>query len=243
LEEYSPGFCLAVSTTMTYSAQAKKDIAQAKRDENLLFFKRLLKNPKALGAITPSSLALANFICRHVESTPESFVVEIGAGTGRFTRALLRYGVTPTQIYVVEMDPELCKFLTQHFPQVTVINGDARNLLDILPAHIIGKVSTVISGIPLVNLSETIQAHIADACFAVLAEGGQMLQFTYGPISPLSSRKLGLHKKRLGSVFWNFPPAVIWAYKRAEMQEEKSQVFIRRLRNLRRKILIKVKQS
>jgi len=130
---------------MTYTAQAKKDIAQAKRDENLLFFKRLLKNPRALGAVTPSSLALANFICRHVESTPESYVVEIGAGTGRFTRALLRFGVAPAQLYVVEMDPELCKFLTQHFPQVTVINGDARSLLDILPSHIIGKVSTVIS--------------------------------------------------------------------------------------------------
>lgn len=221
---------------MTYSAQAK-------RDENLLFFKRLLKNPKALGAVTPSSLALSNFICRHVEATPDSFVVEIGAGTGRFTRALLRYGVAPTQLFVVEMDPELCKFLTQHFPQVTVINGDATDLLKILPPHIIGKVSTVISGIPLVNLSESVQASIADACFAVLTEGGQMLQFTYGPISPLSSRKLGLHKKRLGSVLWNFPPAVIWAYKRGGVPQQKSQILMRRLRYLRRKILIKVKQS
>jgi len=228
---------------MTYTTQAKKEIAQAKRDENLLFFKRVLKNPKALGAVTPSSLALANFICRHVESTPESYVVEIGAGTGRFTRALLRFGVAPAQLYVVEMDPELCKFLTQHFPQVTVINGDARSLLDILPPHIVGKVSTVISGIPLVNLSQTVQTGIADACFAVLAEGGQMLQFTYGPISPLSSRKLGLHKKRLGSVFWNFPPAVIWAYKRGNAREEKSQDFIRRLRYLRHKFLIKVKKK
>lgn len=221
---------------MTYSAQAK-------RDENLLFFKRLLKNPKALGAVTPSSLALSNFIGRHVEATPDSFVVEIGAGTGRFTRALLRYGVVPSQLFVVEMDLELCKFLNAHFPQVTVINGDATHLLDILPPHIIGKVSTVISGIPLVNLSESVQAGIADACFSVLAEGGQMLQFTYGPISPLSSRKLGLHKKRLGSVLWNFPPAVIWAYKRGIIPQQKSQILMRRLRYLRRKILIKVKAS
>ncbi len=219
---------------MTYTSQVK-------RDENLLFFKRLLKNPKALGAVTPSSLALSNFICRHVEATVDSYVVEIGAGTGRFTRALLRYGVTPSQLFVVEMDPELCKFLTRHFPQVTVINGDASRLTEILPPHIIGKVSTVISGIPLVNLPGSIQAGIADACFAVLSEGGQMLQFTYGPVSPLSSRKLGLHKKRLGSVWWNLPPAVIWAYKRGAVPQQKSQVFIRRLRYLRRKILIKVR--
>jgi phosphatidylethanolamine/phosphatidyl-N-methylethanolamine N-methyltransferase len=217
--------------------------AKAKRDENLLFFKRLLKNPKALGAVIPSSLALANFICRHVEATPDSYVVEIGAGTGRFTRALLRFGIEPAQLFVVEMDPELCKFLTEHFPQVTVINGDARNLLEILPAHIIGKVSTVISGIPLVNLSESVQASIADACFATLTEGGQMLQFTYGPISPLSSRKLGLHQKRLGSVLRNFPPAVIWSYKRGEAQEKKPLVLLRRLRYFRRKLLVKAKQT
>jgi len=221
---------------MTYTAQVK-------RDENLLFFKRLLKNPKALGALTPSSLALSNFICRHVEATPESYVVEIGAGTGRFTRALLLYGITPSQLFVVEMDPELCEFLTLHFPQVTVINGDASRLLEILPPHVIGKVSTVISGIPMVNLSASLQAGIIEACFAVLGEEGQMLQFTYGPISPLSSRKLGLHKKRLGHVLWNFPPAVIWAYKRAGARQEKPQIFIRRLRYLRRKISIKVKQG
>lgn len=216
---------------------------QAKRDENLLFYKRLLKNPKALGALAPSSLALSNFICRHVEATPDSFVVEIGAGTGRFTRALLRYGVAPSQLFVVEMDPELCNFLNKHFPQVTVINGDASRLLEILPPHVIGKVSTVISGIPLVNLSESLQAGIADACFAVLAEGGQMLQFTYGPVSPLSCRKLGLHKKRLGHVLWNFPPAVIWAYKRGITRQQKPQILLRRLRYLRRKMGIKAKAS
>ena len=144
--------------------------AQAKRDETILFFKRLLKNPKALGAITPSSLALANFICRHVEATSDSYVVEIGAGTGRFTRALLLYGVVPSQLYVVEMDSELCKYLNVHFPQVTVINGDASRLVDILPPHVIGKVSTVISGIPLVNLSEALQAGIAEACFSVFVQ-------------------------------------------------------------------------
>jgi phosphatidylethanolamine/phosphatidyl-N-methylethanolamine N-methyltransferase len=221
---------------MTYTTQAK-------RDENLLFFKRVLKNPKALGAVTPSSLALANFICRHVESTPDSYVVEIGGGTGRFTRALLRNGIAPSQLYVVEMDPELYNFLQKHFPQVNVIQGDARNLLNILPSHVVGKVTTVISGIPLVNLSETVQADIADACFSVLAEGGQMLQFTYGPISPLSSRKLGLSKKRLGSVFLNFPPAVIWAYKKGKDPQPKSQMLVRRFRYLRRKIGVKVKHS
>jgi len=218
-----------------------KRASQAKQNENLLFFKRVLKNPRALGAVAPSSFALSNFICQHVKTTVDSYVVEIGAGTGRFTRALLYYGIAPSRLFVVEVDLELCDFLKLHFPDVTVIHGDARNLVEILPSDIIGKVSTVISGIPLINLPESLQAEIADACFSVLMEGGQMLQFTYGPISPLSSRKLGLDKKRLGHVLWNFPPAVIWAYKRGEIRRQKSQVFMRRLRYLRRKIKNKAK--
>lgn len=221
---------------MTYSAQIK-------RDENLLFFKRLLKNPRALGAIVPSSVALCDFMCRHVDVTGDRYVVEIGAGTGRFTRTLLNYGIAPEKLFVVEMDAELCKFLTLHFPSVTVINGDASYLTEILPPHIIGNVSTIISGIPLINLSEKIQTGIADACFAVLEKDGQMLQFTYGPLSPLSSQKLGLHKKRLGHVLWNFPPAVIWAYKRQEKFIPKTHIFLRRLRYLRHKIFIASRRS
>lgn len=220
---------------MTYSPSLK-------RSENILFLKRVLKNPKALGAIAPSSPALSNFICRHVEVDEDTYVVEIGAGTGRFTRALLHYGVSPAQLFVVEMDSELCKFLTTHFPHVTVIEGDASRLMDILPPHVIGKVSTVISGIPLVNLSESLQASLVAACFSVMEEDGQMLQFTYGPVSPLSTRKFGLSKKRLGHVFWNFPPAVIWSYKRTSVfRRPKSQILLRRLRYLRRKILVKVR--
>jgi phosphatidylethanolamine/phosphatidyl-N-methylethanolamine N-methyltransferase len=226
---------------MSYFSKTKRQDLQG--NENLLFLKRLLKNPKALGAIAPSSPALANFICRHVDVTNDTYVVEIGAGTGRLTRALLRYGVLPSQLFVVEVDPELCCFLRHHFPQVTVIEGDASRLMELLPPAVIGKVSTVISGIPLVNLSESLQAGIAVACFAVLAEGGQMLQFTYGPISPLSSRKLGLHKTRLGHVLWNLPPAVIWSYKRSDGAAPKPQLFMRRFRYWRRKILVRARHS
>lgn len=211
-------------------------------DENLLFLKRLFRNPKALGAVIPSSLALANFICRHVEANEDTYVVEIGAGTGRFTRSLLQYGVNPSRLFVVEVDPELCAFLKEHFPQVSVIHGDAQNLVNILPSHVVGKVSTVISGIPLINLSASVQADIANACFAILKSNGQMLQFTYGPVSPLSTQKLGLYKKRLGHVFWNFPPAVIWAYKRENIFQQKPQIFGTRWRLLRRRMRIKVRE-
>jgi len=190
-----------------------------KRDENLLFLRRWFKNPKALGSVVPSSVALAEFICKHVTLGEDDYVVEIGAGTGRFTKSLIQAGLPVDRIFLVELDPEMCRFLKQALPMVTVIEGDATNLENLLPAEILGKVSTVISGIPLINLSAEIQSAIAKACFSVLAESGSLLQFTYGPISPLSAKRLGLKKDRLGHVLLNFPPAIIWRYQRLGLQD------------------------
>lgn len=183
-----------------------------KRDESLLFLRLLLKNPKMLGAVVPSSAALANFMCRNIVILEDEYIVEIGAGTGRFSQALLNIGISPERIFLVEVDPEMCRFLKKNLPMVNVIEGDAAQLGQLLPKHIIGKVKTVISGIPLINLSPLVQKQIAESCFQVLSEQGNMLQFTYGPTSPLSAKKLGLKKKRLGHVLFNLPPAVIWSY-------------------------------
>jgi len=183
-----------------------------KRDENLLFLRQLMKNPKSLGALFPSSNMLANFITSHVDLVADYLIVEIGAGTGRFTQALLRAGVTPDKLVIVELDPAMCVFLRKNFPNVMVVEGDAKDLKNLLPAQVVGSVTTIISGIPMINLSADEQVGVAEACFSILSETGSLLQFTYGPMSPLSSKKLGLRKKRLGHIFLNIPPAVVWRY-------------------------------
>ena len=124
-----------------------------KRDENLLFLRQLMKNPKSLGALFPSSNMLANFITSHVDLVADYLIVEIGAGTGRFTQALLRAGVTPDKLVIVELDPAMCVFLRKNFPNVMVVEGDAKDLKNLLPAQIVGSVTTIISGIPMINLS------------------------------------------------------------------------------------------
>lgn len=202
-----------------------------KRDESLLFLKQLIKNPKSLGAVVPSSPMLADFICSHVPILDGHLVVEIGAGTGRFTQALLRVGVKPENLAVLELDPDMCNFLKQNFPHINVIEGNASDLHTLLPKAWIGKVGTIISGIPMVNLSIEDQSGIISSSFEVLNDVGSFLQFTYGPISPLPTKKLGLKKKRLGHIFLNFPPATVWRYWKQPMiqgihkQERKTEKF------------------
>lgn len=195
---------------MSNSACPKKK----KREENILFFKRLVKNPRSLGAIVPSSEALGKFIAEQIDVAGSSPLVEIGAGTGSLTQALLRAGVPPSRLYVVELDRALSAYLKSTLPShVHLITGDACELQNLLPPSIIGNVSTVISGIPMMNLSLETQMALTHSCLSVLKPEGRILQFTYGPISPLPAKKLGLDKKKLGHVFLNFPPATIWQYR------------------------------
>ncbi|MBV9444093.1 MAG: hypothetical protein JO217_15525, partial [Acidobacteriaceae bacterium] len=52
-------------------------------------------------------------------------VLEIGAGTGSITRALLRRGLRPERLFVIERDPTLAAFLEQKFPGVQVRCAEA----------------------------------------------------------------------------------------------------------------------
>lgn len=180
--------------------------------ENLLFLKRLIKNPRSLGAIVPSSKSLARFICRHIDYQEGDFIVEIGAGTGSFTRAILQAGVPAAKLIVLELDKELAQYLQVNFPDVQVIHGNATLLETLVPPHVIGNVRTIVSGIPMVNVPKKIQKEIIDSCFRILGEGGGILQFTYGPLSPIPAQLFGIFAHKLGHVLQNIPPATIWRY-------------------------------
>ncbi len=178
----------------------------------MLFLKRLIKNPKALGAVAPSSKALAEMVARHVRVSTETYVVEVGAGTGRFTRGLLDAGLNADRLIVVELDRELCQYLENNFPDITIIQGDATQLDQLLPPEVVCNVETIISGIPLINLNKEEQLDLVTAFQNTLSPTGHIIQFTYGPVSPLSHKKLGLVATRLGHVFRNVPPATVWSY-------------------------------
>lgn len=180
--------------------------------EKVIFFKSLIRAPLKTGAFLPSSRNLASFVSSHLSCSNDGYIVEIGAGTGSLTKAILKKGVCPSRLIIIEMQPVFAEFLRKLFPDVIVIEGDAKNLQKILPEYVLGKVHTIVSGIPMVNLKFAEQLSIIKACKQVLTPLGSLIQFTYRPGSPLPSEKLGIYKKYLGSVLLNMPPASVWRY-------------------------------
>lgn len=180
-----------------------------------VFFQRWMANPLSMGSIIPSASGLQNLVRDNVKCSPDQIVVEFGGGTGAITKALLKAGVPGDRIYSVEIDGELADYLKRVYPDVNVLHGDCRNIDTMIPAEMIGKVGTLVVGIPMVMLPLELQKEIVAAIFRVLPPGGHFLLYTYCITSPLDMKALGLTGKRMGWTPKNFPPASVWAYSKA----------------------------
>ena len=179
-----------------------------------LFLRRWLANPLQMGSIVPSSPALCRRVVDQVRRAPDEWVIELGAGTGVISRALLAGGVPPERITVVEIVPDMARHLAETLPGVNVIAGDARSLPDLIPGNRHGRIGTVVCGIPLVLLPVAEQRRFIDAMQAV-APGRGFLHYSYCVTSPLPERKHGLVATREAWTPLNFPPASVWRYDEA----------------------------
>ena len=178
---------------------------------NLVFFRSLLLNPRSIGAVVPSSPRLSRFIAASVEPAKVP-VLEIGAGTGTITRELLRSGIDPANLFVIERDAGLAWFLRQTFPDVLVRRDDALNCGKILSDHAVPSVQTVVSSLPLRNMEPTQRDAIVEAMLNTLDRNGQLIQYTYAPLCPIPARRFDLIAECLGRIWTNLPPATVWRF-------------------------------
>ena len=181
------------------------------------FFRRWMRNPRAVAAVAPSSRELAR---RMVDELPANTrrVVELGPGTGVMTEALLARGLQPEGVLAVELDPTLHDGLQARFPELRVVHGDARRLGELAQGFAApGTLDAVISSLGLLSMDEADRGAILAAAFSLLRTDGRFIQFTYGAKSPVSNaqlRRLGLRGRRGAFILRNLPPATVYVYTR-----------------------------
>jgi phosphatidylethanolamine/phosphatidyl-N-methylethanolamine N-methyltransferase len=190
-----------------------KDVSP--EDEVAIFFTRWLKAPHHIGAVAPSSRFLARAMATQVDLRRAEPVIELGGGTGSVTKALLEAGLPVDRLIVVERDVRLYKMLRRRFPQLRIVLGDARHLVELLRPLGIDAVSAVVSSLPLISMSKTMRRQIINQSFALLGEAGRFIQYTYSLSSPLGGREFGLRGRVAARVWLNFPPASVWNYRLA----------------------------
>ncbi|HEX8385766.1 MAG TPA: methyltransferase domain-containing protein [Rubricoccaceae bacterium] len=194
----------------------------------LVFVDQVRRGGGSIGAVIPSSRALGR---RMVEGLPAAGrprrVLEVGAGTGAFTRELVRALGPADTLVVVELNPAFCEILRGRLatwtarpdaPRVELVEGD---VLAYEPA---APFEAVVSSIPFNALPEALVARIVHKLHDVLAPGGTLAYFEYtgfrtvreGVRRARGERGLSAVESELGPhvvgtrrVLWNVPPATV----------------------------------
>lgn len=173
-----------------------------------------MDGPKAVGAIMPTSSIAARSMASVI--TPDSGlpVLELGPGTGVITRAILARGIKPADLVSIEYSPEFHSRLKADFPGVHFIRGDAFRLSQTLGEWDAARFDCVISGIPLLNFPMASRVALIEDLLDHLPKGRPVVQFSYGPKSPVAPRSGSFEVVHHDFVMRNIPPARLWLYRR-----------------------------
>ena len=186
--------------------------------EPLLFLRGWSRNPFAVGGPFASSPWTARRLARaafDVAVPGGGPILELGAGTGPVTEAIIDAGCPIDQVVVVERDAELCRALEKRFHGLHVVHGNALELGTLMARSGIATVCVVLSGLPMRAVAPEAAARCYSEAFQHMPAGGAVIQYTYGfrpPVDPdKNARKLAA--TFVGREWRNVPPIGIWSYR------------------------------
>lgn len=196
------------------------------------FFLNAFRDWDQTASFIPSSRFLVDAIVQGAAIRSARAVVELGAGTGTVTEALLAAMPADAKLYAVEIDGPLLEATARRLPdpRLVPIHGSAADLHDLLAAagHE-GPVDAVVSCLGMSLLPPDLRQSILASSISILGGDGVFVQYgylharvvVYSPIRGWSrfnlQRYLQDHFGQIQQqrVIANFPPADVFVCRQA----------------------------
>ncbi len=182
------------------------------------FIAAWLRSPLKMGAALPSSRSLARAMVAQIDIEKDGAIIEVGAGTGVVTNALLEADIAKDRLLIIEREKQLHALLHSIFHNLKVLCADAMELQDIIKKEEITKVNAIVSSLPFLSMPLAIRHGIQEQMAKSIGDDGIIIQFTYGHKSPINKSEMrlyGLTGKRVKMVITNIPPAYVWVYRKS----------------------------
>ena len=190
----------------------------ARMREERRMLEAFVRKPTRTGAVLPSSRQLAELMTEGMGLETAGTVVELGAGTGAFTRLIGERVRKDALVLAFEIDPALAKELVGAIPGVHIVNDSAERIAEHLHAAGRAAADTILSGLPWAIFSRELQDRLLTAVVAALRPGGHFATFAYVPAAyfPPGRRFRALLQAHFATIettrmVWrNFPPAFVY---------------------------------
>lgn len=183
-----------------------------------LIFKEFLRNPRATGAVMPSSNKLSRVITSEIGLRTAKRVVELGPGTGAITRHIVNEIAPDAKFVAVELNDKIYHAFKTRYPDINIVNDTAANLRAILAREEMFEADIIISGLPWASFGTALQRRLLKEIIDSLSPHGIFTTFAY--LQGLAMPSARDFRKRLERRFstvnrtpiiWtNIPPAVVY---------------------------------
>jgi phospholipid N-methyltransferase len=177
--------------------------------ERVQFLRAFVMHPRQVGAVLPTSQRAVSDMLALAPLEAATLVVELGAGTGSHTQAVLDRLGPQARLIAFEIDPALAQVLRAKVsdPRLQVVAGSAETVVEVLDG---ARPEVVVSALPFTSLPAGIGKVILQRAAGVLAPGGTLLVLQYSPlIVPELHRLFGSVRRRV--CLRNVPPAWLFA--------------------------------
>jgi phosphatidylethanolamine/phosphatidyl-N-methylethanolamine N-methyltransferase len=179
--------------------------------QTLKFLKEYIKHPRNTGAIAASSSQLAKGMVNGIDFDTANFIIEIGPGTGSFTREIIKRKQPSTFLLLIEINEAFYDILQEQYrndPSVQVINGSAEHIEEYLTSLNVREIDYCVSGLPFASLPANVSATILKNVMGLLKPGGQFITFQYS-LFKLAFIQEFFSEVAVKKVWFNLPPAYV----------------------------------
>jgi phosphatidylethanolamine/phosphatidyl-N-methylethanolamine N-methyltransferase len=179
----------------------------------LRFFSSFLANPLKIASPVPSGPRLADAIAAQIGQTQNEPILELGAGTGAVTKAILDHGVRPSHLVAIERDGHFLRHLRGTFRNSCILEGDAFEFERLLAqAGYAPPLGAIICGVPVLSQPMHVRRKLLTTAFQWLRAGAPFIQFSYGSRPPIGPGE-GACVER-GAVVWQGILRLhVWVYR------------------------------
>ena len=147
--------------------------------DTVQFLGAFVRHPGRVGAVAPSSAALARAMVAGLEVGADESVLEFGPGTGPFTAAIAEVLSEPAHYLGIEREPGFVDLLRRRYERLRFVLGSAEDARSHHAEAQLPPVRAILCGLPFASLAPSVQDGIIAALDQLLGPGGEFRTFQY----------------------------------------------------------------